>query len=140
MYKYDLTHSSARFVNKLVYQKIGGFDKKLIAGEDYDFQNRLNRARYRTGFISAEALHKGEPTSFWKHMKKYYNYGKDFVKYSETNRREVYQQLGFFRLVYLKNWKKFIAHPLLGIEFIVYNVFKYGFGVAGYSLRKIKKL
>jgi glycosyltransferase involved in cell wall biosynthesis len=59
MYKYDLQHSSARFVRRDVYQAIHGFTEGITAGEDYDFQNKLNRAGYRTGFIDAEALHLG---------------------------------------------------------------------------------
>ncbi len=132
MYKYDLTHSSARFIKREVHAKIGGFNEKIIAGEDYDFQNKLNRSGYKTGFIEAEALHLGEPKSFWKHMKKYYHYGKNFVNYVQENKQEAPQQLGFFRGVYAKNWKKFIEHPILSLEFLIYNIFKFGFGGAGY--------
>ena len=139
MYKYDIIHSSARFVRKEVFQKIGGFNEKITAGEDYDFQNKLNKNGYKTGFIDAEALHLGEPTSFWKHMKKYYEYGKDFVRYEQENKNESKKQLRFFRGVYLKNWKKFIRHPILGIGFVFYNFFKFGFGGAGYFVGKIEK-
>lgn len=139
MYKYDLTHSSARFVNKSVYQKIGGFDEKITAGEDYDFQNKLNRNRYRTGFINAEAIHLGEPKSFWKHMMKYFNYGRNFVNYARENKEESTRQLGFFRGTYSKNMKKFIKNPLIGILFIFYNFFKFLFGGAGFFVGKFKK-
>lgn len=132
MYKYDLTHSSARFVKKEVYQAIGGFDEAITAGEDYDFQNKLNRAGYKTGFIEAEALHLGEPTSFWKHMKKYYEYGRDFMHYKKANPSESKQQLAFGRTIYFKNWKRFVTHPLLALGFIFYNFFKFTFGGIGY--------
>lgn len=138
MYKYDITHSSARFVLKTVYQAIGGFNPKITAGEDYDFQNKLNRGGYKTGFIDAEALHLGEPTSFWKHMMKYYEYGKDFVNYKADNSQESKQQLGIFRLVYVKNIKKFILHPLTGTVFALYTICKFGFGGVGYLIGKIK--
>jgi glycosyltransferase involved in cell wall biosynthesis len=140
MYKYDITHSSARFVRKEVFQKIGGFDEKITAGEDYDFQNKLSKGGFKTGFIDAEVLHLGEPTSFWKHMKKYYEYGKDFVNYANDNKDESSKQLGFFRSVYLKNWKKFIKNPVMGILFIFYSFFKFSFGGAGYFVGKIKKI
>lgn len=139
MYKYNITHSSARFIKKEVYKAIGGFNEKITAGEDYDFQNKLNRQGYKTGFIDAEALHLGEPTNFWKHMKKYYDYGKDFVNYKKENKEESREQLSFGRSVYLKNWKKFIQHPVLGISFIIYNLFKYTFGGMGYLVGNIKK-
>ncbi len=132
MYKYDITHSSARFVKKEVYEKIGGFNSAITAGEDYDFQNKLNRGGFKTGFIEAEALHLGEPTHFWMHMHKYYLYGKDFVNYQQENKEESSKQLGFFRGVYIKNWKKFLLHPLKAIGFIIYNICKYSFGGLGY--------
>jgi|GEM_PF-326724 len=138
MYKYDITHSSARFVRKEVYKKIGGFNEEITAGEDYDFQNKLNREGYKTGFIDAEALHLGEPTSFWNHMKKYYDYGKDFVNYASENEKESKDQLGFFRNVYLRNWKRFVKNPLLGTGFIFYNILKYSYGGYGYIFAKFK--
>ena len=138
MYKYDITHSSARFVKKDVYLKIGGFNPQITAGEDYDFQNKLNRSEYKTGFVSAEALHLGEPTHFWSHMKKYYEYGRDFVNYKLENQAESKQQLGFVRSIYIKNWKKFLYHPIMGFKFIIYNICKYGFGGVG-LLMKMKK-
>ena len=138
MYKYDITHSSARFVKKDVYQAIGGFNSKITAGEDYDFQNKLNRGGYKTGFIEAEALHLGEPTSFWKHMKKYYDYGKDFVNYKSENEEESKEQLSIIRPVYKKNWKKFIKHPLLATAFILYTTSKFVFGGVGLLVGKVK--
>jgi glycosyltransferase involved in cell wall biosynthesis len=139
MYKYDITYSSARFVKKEIYQKIGGFNEKITAGEDYDFQNKLNKYGFKTGFIKSEALHLGEPVSFWKHMIKYYKYGKDFVNYTKYNKKESFKHLFFLRSVYIKNWKFFIIHPLLGISFIFYHFLKFGFGGVGYIVSKINK-
>jgi glycosyltransferase involved in cell wall biosynthesis len=139
MYKYDITHSSARFVRKEIYEKIGGFDEKITAGEDYDFQNKLNRAGYSTGFIEAEALHLGEPKSFWRHMKKYYTYGRDFVRYKTANPTESKQQLAFGRSVYFRHWRDFVSHPLRGLAFIFYNIAKYVFGGSGYLIGGLKK-
>lgn len=132
MYKYDLTFSSARFLKKSVYEAIGGFNSAITAGEDFDFQNKLNRGGYKTGFIDAEALHLGEPTHLWKHLKKYYWYGKDFVNYKKENEKESKEQLNIIRPVYLRNWKKFIRHPILGFGFIVYSILKFGAGGMGY--------
>jgi len=131
MYKYHLTHSSARFVKKDVYLAIGGFNSAITAGEDYDFQNKLNRQGYKTGFIHAEALHLGEPRKFWPHMKKYYEYGKDFVHYKNENSAESKSQIGFLRSVYGKNYRKFASRPLLAVSFLFYNTMKFGAGGAG---------
>jgi glycosyltransferase involved in cell wall biosynthesis len=140
MYKYDLDHSSARFVSKKLYQKIGGFDSSVTAGEDYDFQNKLNRAGVKTGFVDAEALHLGEPKSMRKHLKKYYDYGKDFVNYrSVATKEESSTQLGFVRRVYVKNWRKFLRRPFMGATFIAYHTAKYGAGGLGLVAGKMKQ-
>lgn len=140
MYKYDITHSSARFVKKDVYQSIGGFNSEITAGEDYDFQNKLNRAGYKTGFIEAEALHLGEPKKLWPHLKKYYVYGKDFVNYERENKDESKEQLGIFRSVYIRHWRKFLFHPAMAIAFLIYNVLKYGAGGLGLAVAKVRRV
>jgi glycosyltransferase involved in cell wall biosynthesis len=137
MYKYDITHSSARFVTKELYQKIGGFNPKITAGEDYDFQNKINRLGVKIGFVDAEALHLGEPKKLWPHLMKYYDYGKDFVNYRAENKAESKEQLSFFRGVYARNWRKFLKEPVMGMVFIVYTICKYGFGAIGYLVNSL---
>lgn len=139
MYKYDITHSSARFVRRDIYQAIGGFNEKITAGEDYDFQNKLNRQHYKTGFIEAEALHLGEPRNFWSHMHKYYTYGRDFVNYKSENSAESKAQLSFVRSVYIAQWQRFLLHPLRAVSFLFYNLFKYLFGGMGYITGRLMK-
>ena len=138
MYKYNLDHSAARFFKKKVFLDIKGYNEKVTAGEDYDIQNRLNREGYKTGFIDSEAIHLGEPKYFFSHMKKYYDYGKDFINYKNENKEESKTQLSFVRSVYIKNWKKFLTHPILAIEFIFYHICKFSFGGVGYLVGRIK--
>lgn len=138
MYKYDITHSSARFVRKEVYQAINGFNEEITAGEDYDFQNKLNRSGYKTGFIDAEALHLGEPKYLIPHLKKYFDYGKDFINYQKENKEESSKQLGLFRSVYLKHWKKFIMNPLMATLFTGYTFLKYMSGGLGFLYAKVR--
>jgi glycosyltransferase involved in cell wall biosynthesis len=137
MYKFDLTHSSARFVRKEVYDRIGGFNERITAGEDYDFQNKLNRGGYKTGFIDAEAVHLGEPKKLMPHLRKYYAYGKDFVNYKQQNSTEAKSQLGFARVIYIRNWRLFAVHPLKSGQFVFYHVLKYSFGGVGYLVGRI---
>lgn len=137
MYKYDLGHSAARFLRKSTYLAIGGFNPAITAGEDYDFQNRLNRAGYKTGFIDAEALHLGEPRRLYPHLRKFYDYGRDFVHYAQENKQESGQQLGFFRPVYFRNWRRFLRHPLTGAAFVLYHCAKFGAGGLGLVMSKL---
>jgi glycosyltransferase involved in cell wall biosynthesis len=136
MYKYDLTSSSARFVKKEVYSNIGGFNSSITAAEDFDFQFKLNKNNYKTGFVDAEALHLGEPKSFWKHMFKYFAYGKDAVHYEGENGAAAWSQVFKVIKLFLKNWEKFLFQPILGISFLFYFFIKYSFGFAGFLIKK----
>lgn len=139
MYKYDLTHSAARFFKKGVFETVGGYNPKITAAEDYDIQNRLNRNKYKTGFVEPEAIHLGEPKYFIKHMMKYYEYGKDMINFKKYNKKESKRQLKFFRHVYFKKWKNFLFHPLKTIIFCFYNICKYTFGSLGYVVGFLEK-
>jgi glycosyltransferase involved in cell wall biosynthesis len=138
MYKYDKTHCSARFVKKEVYQKIGGFNSKITAGEDYDFQTKLDKNGFKIGFIEAEALHLDEPknSQFFKLMKKYFNYGVDSNNYLKSNQDQINKQL--FRFIYFKHFKKMLRHPILTICFVFYMFNKFLFGGMGFLYGKIK--
>jgi hypothetical protein len=137
MYKNDITYSAARFFKKKVFLALKGYNKALIAGEDYDIQNCLNNSNFKTGFIDAEAIHLGEPTSFWKHMLKYFNYGRDFVHYQRVSKDNSTNKLLPFRNVYFKNRKKFFNNPILGLQFIIYSIFKFISGGIGCLSAKI---
>lgn len=132
MYKYDLDHSSARFLSKDVYCQIGGFNERFSAGEDYDFQNRLTRKGFKTGFIEAEAVHLGESLTLRQELNKYYRYGRDFYKYRKSNPVEYKIQLSFVRRVYLKHWKNFFINYPIALLFIFYHVLKFLAGTSGY--------
>jgi glycosyltransferase involved in cell wall biosynthesis len=132
MYKYNLDHSSARFMKRSIYQALGGYDEDIIAGEDYDIQNRIRRAGYTTGFADAEAIHLGEPRTLRHLLGKYYAYGWDFHNYVQKNVKESRLQLGFTRRVYFKNWRRFVSSPALGAAFFIYHCLKFVSAGMGY--------
>lgn len=132
MYRGDIVHSSARFVRRDIYLNVGGLDEHLIAGEDYDFQNRLNASGYNTTFAQAEALHLGEPRSLAVHLKKYFWYGTDFVKFWRKNPNRPRGQLGVVRVVYLRHWRSFVREPVVGLGFVGYSILKFTAGGLGF--------
>ncbi len=67
-------------------------------------------------------------------------YGKDFVNYKKHNKKESNEQLSIFRNVYLRNWRNFRAHPILGIKFVGYNSLKYGAGGFGLLVGKSREI
>lgn len=131
MYKYDLQHSSARFLTTAAYTKIGGFTEAITAGEDYDFQNKITKAGFKTGFIEAEALHLGEPKRLLPHLLKAYHYGKDSVQYQKANPSEFNGQMNFILLVWLHHWQRFLRHPLKALGLMGYLFMKFSFAGVG---------
>ncbi|MEM2119357.1 MAG: glycosyltransferase, partial [Candidatus Bathyarchaeia archaeon] len=84
-YKKDKLNSAARFWRKEVFVSIGGFDVKLMAGEDYDLQNSLTKRGYKVGWIEAEEVHIGEPKTLWEIIQKHYYYGKNLAFFIKKN-------------------------------------------------------
>lgn len=140
MYKYDLTHSAARFIRKDVYLRVGGYNPTITAGEDYDLQNRLNRLGVNTGFVDAEAIHMGEPVDLLSVLHKYLVYGKDFTNFVSANPDKAASQLGPLRLIYFKKWRAFVRHPLLGFELLVYHFMRFLSAGAGYLGARLSSL
>jgi len=133
MYRGDLVHSSARFVRRDAYLAIGGLDEHLVAGEDYDFQSRLDRGGYITGFIEAEAVHLGEPKSLARHLGKYFHYGTQFVEYWRKNPKDAQAKLGLSKRPYASHWRSFVERPGMGAAFVLYSLLKFSAGGLGFA-------
>jgi len=138
MYKDDELNVAARFFRKDVFERVGGFDEKLVAAEDYDFHNKFLKADYKIGRIDSEEIHIGEPKTLWEITKRHHYYGKTLVKFIEKNKEKGMKQLSPIRPAFTRHWKKFIKHPILTFGFIIYQLVKYSSGGLGYLIAKIK--
>ncbi len=135
----DELNVAARFIRKNVFESIGGFDEELVAGEDYDFHNRLLKAGYKVGRIKAKEIHVGEPRSLWEIAKKHYYYGKTLPRFLKKNKKRGIKQLSPLRPAYLKHWKEFAKHPILTLGFIIYQIVRYTSAGLGYLVGMVKK-
>jgi len=79
-------YEAARFIRKDLYIKVGGFDARLYANEDYDLHQRLIKigtkiARTRNSF----EIHIGEPASLREFIVKSVYYGSGIKHYFKKN-------------------------------------------------------
>ncbi len=79
-------YEAARFIQKDLFMKVGGFDTRLYANEDYDLHQRLIRA----GAIIARTrysfeIHIGEPSSLREFIVKSMYYGSSIKHYFRKN-------------------------------------------------------
>lgn len=131
-YKYDLKRNVARFYQKEIIEMIGGYSDLLTAGEDYDVQNRLLHNGYRIFFTDSEGLHLGEPKNLFNIIKKNYYYGKTINRFLYQNRKSGLMQISPVRMSLIKEWKKFILHPILSLGFAFYEVIVYSSAGVGF--------
>ncbi len=139
-YKFDLNHNAARFIRRDIFLKLSGFNEEMVAGEDYDLQNRLIKNNYKIGFIKSEELHLGEPKSIIDIMKKQYYYGKTLNSFLKSNKLEGFIQVSPFRGSLFKNWKNFVIHPILTIGFFIYEFTIYISALFGFIVSYTKNL
>jgi GT2 family glycosyltransferase len=123
---------------KEVFKTIGGFDESLVAGEDYDFHNRLLEKGLKIGRIKAQEIHTGEPKSLWEIAKKHYYYGKTIGEFIKASTQKGIRQLSPIRPAFIKHWKEFAKHPVLTLGFVVYQTVKYLAAGLGYLASKVK--
>jgi glycosyltransferase involved in cell wall biosynthesis len=138
-YKNDELNVAARFFKREIFEAIGGFNESLVAGEDYDFHNRLLERGFIIGRIQAQEIHIGEPKSLSEIVKKYYYYGKTIGEFIKANPQKGMKQLSPIRPAFIKNWKEFAKHPTLALGFIVYQFAKYFSAGLGFLVSKVGK-
>jgi len=124
-YRDDELNVAARFFRKEAFEAVGGFNESLVAGEDYDFHNRLLERGFKVGRIKAQEIHIGEPKSLWEIAKKHYYYGRTIGEFIKANPQKSMKQLSPVRPAFIKHWRMFARHSILTLGFIIYQAVRY---------------
>jgi len=136
-YKGDFAHSGIRFIRKDVAQSIGGWNRTITAGEDYDFYNRFRGSNHVACAIDSHETHLGEPLSIFDAMKKQYKYGKTLRHFLRANKEHGIVQINPFRIALVRNWRKFARNPGLACGFIFYTAMIYPVATFGFVTESI---
>lgn len=132
MYMGDLTIEVARFFDNKVFFEFGGYDLKLTGPEDYDLPYRISK-KYPIGRSHAYILHHEEDATFQRLLRKKYYYAEEGAVYAQKHPELITTQGNLlFRKAYLKNWKKFVLHPILGVSFLFVRTCEAIWAIAGY--------
>jgi len=131
-YAGDDLNVAVRFIKKMVFLQVNGFDEKLIAAEDYDLHNRILNYSYKIGEIKAKELHLGEPKTLSEIVAKHYYYGKNIRNFLKSNQKRGKRQVSPIRLALFINWRKFFDQPLLALGFLIYQSVRYFSAFLGY--------
>jgi glycosyltransferase involved in cell wall biosynthesis len=121
---YDATcNNCVRFIKRIAFIDIDGFDNNIIVGEDWDFDRRI-KTKGSTAMVQSPLYHNEGHLKLLRYMRGKVKSAKDICYYVEKWGRDdplVKKQLGFrYRYfgVYLENgkWKKLIRHPILTLQ------------------------
>lgn len=135
-YKNDELNVAARFWRKTVFSAVGEFDENLVAGDDYDFHNRLVEQGFKIGRIKAQEIHIGEPKTLVEVVRKHYYYGKNIHRFIKKNPEKALWQLSPLRASHVKGFLKFCRDPMLLTGFVIYQVARYAATTMGMILSK----
>jgi glycosyltransferase involved in cell wall biosynthesis len=138
MYDFDNLNIAVRFIRKDAFLSVGGFDVRLVYGEDYDLHNRIIE-KYEIGKINAKEVHLGEYKSIKEIAKVNYYYGKTAGLFLKKNKSRGLKQVNPIRKVYIKHYKEFLRHPDLAAGFMAYQVVRYTSGLIGLLGNKIRR-
>lgn len=113
----------ARFFNRQDFAKIGGYDKNLVAGEDWDITQRLlDKGVKMLVNEKPQALHYESDAPLFKLLEKEVYYIKNIHKYSVKHPKAFAVQSGYYRIItWFKSWRLLLKHPILTLTFISYK-------------------
>lgn len=116
---------SPRFFERTVFERIGGFDEDLEAGEDWDLHARVEDFGYDIKSISAHIKHNEGHFTLRKIVMKRYYYGKTLMKYIEKHPERAKVQFMPIRLNYIKHWKLLASQPIYSAGMLFMKAIEY---------------
>ena len=136
----DDTIEAARFFKKEVFWKVGEYDEDLIAAEDWDLSQRIKKAGFAIGRISALVKHQEGRLGLTKTVKKKFGYGVTIGRYIKKHKKESKRQLILIRPAFLRNYTRLLKNPITTVGLIVMKTCEFIAGTAGFAVGKIKKI
>lgn len=116
----------ARGFSRDFFKKLGGYDEKLYAGEDWDLTLRAKKLGAILETTKGHPLyHYEKVTSIKEHFKKEQYYISNIKRFAKKHPTE-FKKLASLRFrgwLFLKNYREFLKHPILALALIVYKLY-----------------
>jgi glycosyltransferase involved in cell wall biosynthesis len=117
----DSITDAARFFNKNIFIKAGGYDTNITGPEDWDLPERIKKHGYNIGRVNTVIYHHERINSLYQLAKKKYYYAHASHKYLSKHQIPVVsaKTIYFLRPVFYNNWKRLVSNPLLTIGMVL---------------------
>jgi len=133
---------AARFFNKDIFQKVGGYNENMVSGEDWDFSQRVEKFG-KIDRINDFIYHNEGKLALSKILKKKFYYAEKFLEYKENslNREKISKQTGIITRykLFLSQPKKLLKNPIFGLGMLFMKTCEFGLGGVRYLIKKHKK-
>jgi glycosyltransferase involved in cell wall biosynthesis len=109
----DDSVEAARFFSLKAFEDSGGFDESLTGPEDWDLTRRISAGRRLPRTVSYISHDEGQLRFSTVFAKKRY-YAESSILYMRKHGRSSLSQGNLlFRPAFLRNWRRFLRHPIL---------------------------
>jgi len=122
---------NARFYKKDVFEKLGGYDETLDAGEDKDLHARVEDAGYNVSSVNAVMWHLEGHVRLSDRVRKSYYYGKTYIRYARKQPKRAGIQLMPIRLNFVRKWRLLSDQPLYTVGMLFLKFVEYLAGIIG---------
>ncbi len=119
-----------RFIEKKIFEKVGGYDEKLVAGEDWDLANRIKSSGVKIDRIHALILHNEGSLGLLKTAKKKFYYGRQIRNYL-AKRNFTYSQVTPLRAAFFKSPARLLKNPGKTVGLFVLKSTEFAAGFLG---------
>jgi glycosyltransferase involved in cell wall biosynthesis len=123
LYVGDPDMEAARAYRRTAFEKVGGYDEGLHAGEDWDLSERVIKAGGAMGRINAELIHDEGWVDLRQLLVKKSYYGGTLVRYVRKHPGLAARQI--VRLAFVRNARMLLRDPLLGLGLLLMKLLEF---------------
>lgn len=122
---------AARFYSRGAFMSVGGYDERLVGGEDWDLSQRVARGA-SLGRTNARILHDERRLNLRRHLAKKAYYAGSYRHYWRKHGVSSLAMANTIaRPAFLRNWRRLIRHPALTAGMVSLKGLELGASVYG---------
>lgn len=108
----DDTIEAARFIERALFEDLGGFDESLTGEEDWDLTARLRARGLSIGRTASPLIHDEGRLSLRETMRTKFYYGRTMARYLRKHPKAARAQMRLFRPAFFRQRRLLQAHPV----------------------------
>lgn len=132
---------AARFFDRQAYLDVGGYNERLISGEDWDLSQRVGECA-PIGRVGEFIRHNEGHLRLLRTLKKKYYYAQQFAQYLAANKNHpaISSQTGIFTryALFFSQPRQLLRQPGLGLGMLLMKTSEFACGGFGYLMVRLK--